>query len=234
MEAYFSQAGYDVRFEWGALGLRALAEQVRIFVIVDVLRFTTCVSVACARGAAVLPFPWKDGRLAGYAAEHGALVGEHYRISPSALASIPAGARIVLPSPNGSALSFEAASRGTVLAGCLRNASAVAARARALGEPVAVIAAGERWPDGSLRPALEDLIGAGAVIAGLSGALSPEARQARAAYELAAGDLEAVVRECASGRELLERGFGPDLPLAAALDADAVAPVLRDAAYTGE
>ena len=235
MPAYLTQDAYDVRFEWGERGLRALAEQARRFVIVDVLRFTTCVSVACARGAAVLPFRWRDARVGAYAAEHRALVaggGERYSLSPASLAEIPAGTRIVLPSPNGSALSFEAAAGGEVFAGCLRNASAVAARAAEEGGPVAVIAAGERWPDGSLRPALEDLLGAGAVIARLPGTLSPEARHARAAFELAASDLERTLRECASGRELLERGWANDLPFAAALDADPVAPLLRDAAYT--
>lgn len=232
LPAYLSQSGYDVRFEWGESGLRALAPETERFVIVDVLRFTTCVSLACARGAAVLPFPWKDARVAAYAAEHDAESGERYRLSPAALAELPAGARLVLPSPNGSALSLEAAGRGDVLAGCLRNARAVAARVAALGGPVAVIAAGERWPDGTLRPALEDLLGAGAVIARLGGKLSPEAQQARGAFERAARDLEGALRACASGRELEAKGFAADLPFAAALDADPVAPRLRDAAYT--
>jgi 2-phosphosulfolactate phosphatase len=234
LPGFLTQDAYDVRFEWGERGLRALAGDARVFVIVDVLRFTTCVSLACARGAAVLPFRWKDARVGAYAAEHDALVagaGERYSLSPASLVEIPAGTRIVLPSPNGSALSLEAAARGEVLAGCLRNASAVAARAAALGGPVAVIAAGERWSDGSLRAALEDQLGAGAVIARLPGTPSPEARHARAAFALAARDLDATLRGCASGRELLERGWANDLPFAAALDVDPVAPLLRDAAY---
>ena len=59
----------------------------------------------------------------------------------------------------------------------------VAAAARACGPRVAVIACGERWPDGGLRPSLEDRIGAGAVLACLDGAPSP--RQLTDVYLLA-------------------------------------------------
>ena len=141
----------------------------------------------------------------------------------------------MLPSPNGSQLAFLAAESGEVFAGSLRNASAVAARLRARGGPVAVIAAGERWKDDeTLRPAAEDLIGAGAIIARLHGSVSPEAALARAAYESAAPKLAQVLRECASGVELAERGFPRDVELAAELDASPVAPVLRAGAFAPE
>ena len=105
-----------------------------------------------------------------------------YTLSPSSLESIPAGTALVLPSPNGSALSLEAGAETPTYCACLRNAPAVAARLSASARRVNVIPAGEQWHDGSLRPCVEDLIGAGAVIAGLSGSLSPEAELARAAF----------------------------------------------------
>jgi hypothetical protein len=46
--AIFGQAGFDVRFEWGEAGLRALAPATDVLVLVDVLSFTTAVDVAVA------------------------------------------------------------------------------------------------------------------------------------------------------------------------------------------
>ena len=136
----------------------------------------------------------------------------------------------MLPSPNGSALSL-AAGDTPVLTGCLRNARAVAAAVAGYGHRVAVIAAGERWPAGGLRPAWEDLVGAGAIIAHLPGAPSPEARAARAAYADAYPDLPRLLAECGSGREIIERGFAHDVALAAEVDVSAAAPTLVEGAF---
>jgi 2-phosphosulfolactate phosphatase len=126
-----------------------------------------------------------------------------------------------------------AASLGAlVLAGCLRNASAVAARARQVGKRITVVPAGERWPNGTLRPAVEDWVGAGAVLRALPGRRSPEAQSAIAAFEDFAEDLRARLLSCSSGRELTERGFARDVELAAQVDVSTVAPVLKDNAFT--
>src|SRR5262249_40401261 len=121
-----------------------------------------------------------------------------------------------------------AAKHGHVLAGSLRNVAAVAARAKHLGGPFAIIPAGERWKDGTLRVAVEDLIGAGAVAAMLPGTLSPEATAAVASFRSAAPRLTEMLLASASGRELVERGFPEDVRLAAELDTDTVAPELID------
>ena len=115
--------------------------------------------------------------------------------------------RLVLPSPNGSAIAAAVttpSSQTDLLAASLRNVTATSRwiAGRGLGtpdRPVTVIAAGERWPDGSLRPALEDLLGAGAVIAALAraaaGPLSPEADAARRCYETAPDEPSAFPRK---------------------------------------
>jgi 2-phosphosulfolactate phosphatase len=78
-----------------------------------------------------------------------------------------------------------------------------------------VIAAGEKWPDGSLRPSLEDALGAGALISSMTAetsdlVLSPEAAAVRALYE-GTPFLAAAVRACASGEELVKAGFAEDV-----------------------
>jgi 2-phosphosulfolactate phosphatase len=95
-----------------------------------------------------------------------------------------------------------------------------------------VIAAGERWPNDALRPALEDLLGAGAVLSALEpDRPSPEARAAIATFRALERDLAATLRECASGRELVARGYPDDPRLAAELDASEAAPRLASGAY---
>lgn len=148
------------------------------------------------------------------------------------LLEVPAGTRVGLASPNGATVSLDLADAGAVvLAGCLRNASAVTAAARDLGRPVGVVAAGERRPDGSLRPAVEDLIGAGAILHALGGRPSPEARAAVAAFLDAAPDLPAALSTCVSGRELAARDLAADVRLAAEHDVSQTVPRLSGGAF---
>jgi 2-phosphosulfolactate phosphatase len=240
---YTDQRAYDVRFDWGGNGLAALQE-CATFIIVDVLSFSTCVSIAVDGGAAVLPFVYDAEAALEFAKQHDAIVaaprgvGSGYSLSPASLLGIASGTRLVLPSPNGSTLASAAGGmdggrgRRSVLAGCLRNRSAVARVAAARGGPVAVIAAGERWADGSLRPCVEDLWGAGAIIRALAGSRSPEASAACASFSAAmASGLRELLLGCASGRELVERGFAEDVALAGALDVSTAAAELRDGAF---
>jgi 2-phosphosulfolactate phosphatase len=63
------------------------------------------------------------------------------------------------------------------------------------------------------------------------GAQSPEAQAAVAAFRQAERDLPRLLRECASGRELIERGFAADVELAAACGVSAAVPRLVGDAF---
>ena len=235
--AYLEQREYDVRCEWGLHGVEILAPISDVVVIVDVLSFTTCVDIATANGAVVFPFRSGDAAASDYAHARNALLAgprgaarAPYSLSPASLLTVAAGVRLVLPSPNGSTLSL--ATGGTPsLAGCLRNSRAVAAHAQRLGRRVAVIPCGERWPDDSLRPAVEDLVGAGAIISHLAGSKSPEASAAQSVFAASRADLEGIVAPCASGQELIHRGFRTDVEQASRLDCSDTVPLLRGESY---
>jgi 2-phosphosulfolactate phosphatase len=201
---FYDQSQFAIRCEWGERGVSVLAGISDVVVIVDVLSFSTCVDIATGRGATVFPYRWKDSSCADFAAARNAIVavsrgsrGE-FSLSPASLLNIPAGTRLVLPSPNGAALSFCTGNTATIC-GCLRNCAAVANHASQLGKKIAVIPAGERWEDGSLRPSVEDLIVAGAIIRHLDGKRSPEADAAVAAFEKASADIAGWLRNCAFG-----------------------------------
>ena len=230
------QAEFDLRFDWGPHGVGQLSPLSDAVVIVDVLTFSTAVAVATARGAAVFPYRWNDDSASGYATrQHALLAGARgestYSLSPRSLMALARGSRVVLPSPNGATLSLATGATAT-FAGCLRNARAVALAAQGCGPRVAVIAGGEQWPNGDLRPSLEDHIGAGAILAQLDGNPSPEAVGAIAVYESARAHLHDTLRNCASGEELVEWGFEDDVVLAAELNRDNVAPRLRNGAFS--
>ena len=109
----------------------------------------------------------------------------------------------------------------------------MAQAAKKYGRRIAIIPAGERWPDGSLRPSFEDLMGAGAIINFLDGKCSPEARTAKFAFLAAEKDLETQLLQCGSGKELIERGYREDVLLAAELNISDCVPTLQNGAYIG-
>ncbi|MFN7975285.1 MAG: 2-phosphosulfolactate phosphatase [Acidobacteriota bacterium] len=217
-----------IRFAWGMRGLSAALADAGTVVIVDVLSFSTCVDVAVSRGAQILPAAI-PGQAATIAGRRGA---GRYSLSPESFLSCDAGERIVLPSPNGGALASACGGK-TTYTSCLRNATAVARAAARQAAPILVVAAGERRPDGSLRPALEDLLGAGAVIRHLPGRHSPDTAAAAGAFDALRHSLADALRRCASGQELVARGYARDVAIAAELDVSQAVPQLQHDAFVG-
>ena len=234
---FFHQQEFDVRCEWGKHGVRMLAPISDLIIIIDVLSFCTSVDIAVSRGAIVYPFFSQTQSALDFAHSVGAILAKSRReesgfsLSPESLLDIPGNTKIVLPSPNGSTLSL-AAKPSPVLAGCLRNAAAVANAAKKYGKKIGVIPAGERWKDDdSLRPCFEDLVGAGAIIRHLPGSHSPEASLAEAAFDGIQSNLGLYLQQCGSGRELIRRGFSNDVALASMMDVSQSAPTLVNDAY---
>ena len=227
-----------MRCEWGEQGVALLAPVSDVVIIVDVLSFSTAVEIANSQGAVVFPYAWKDETADTFATSVNAEVAgtghrHDYSLSPASLLNLPAGIRLVLPSPNGSTLSLLAGSTKTI-AGCLRNCRAVATSASKKGSKIAVVPAGERWEDGTLRPCFEDLVGAGAIISFLKGTTSPEAMAAASAFESASENIFDWLKACSSGKEKLKRGEEHDIKLAAELNASSCVPVLAHGAFVRE
>jgi len=204
--ASVDQSRYQVRLEWGAAGLARLAAA-DVVVVVDALTFSSDVSARVAAGETVA------------LADAG----------PDAVDAADVVRRA-------------AASGAVVLVGGLRNATAVAAEVvaeqgrRAARTSIAVVAVGETLDEGALRVATEDLLAAGAVIDALSALgidhTSPEAATACEAFRGLRGAVKHLLTATGSGQRLLEAGRRDDALAAAQVDADAVAPVLRDGVFT--
>ncbi|MFT4258522.1 2-phosphosulfolactate phosphatase [Microbacterium sp.] len=222
MPSPFDQSAYQVRLEWGVEGLARLAPA-DVVVVVDVLRFSSTLPDAVASGGAI------DLADAREWSSNGAAV------AAAAAATAPASAPVA------------------VLVGGLRNASAVARAVQRMQErrrartSVNVIAAGERDADGVLRVAVEDQLGAGAILAVLTDLgidhTSPEAAFAAEGFRALKGALRHLLTASGSGRELeigvastarmALSGIRPaSVAEAAELDATDVVPVLRDGRFT--
>ena len=249
----YGQAEFGLRFDWGPQGAGAISLGAAAVVVVDVLSFTTTLSVACDLGVDVFPYRSPDPSAESFAASKAAVLAVGRRsagttgvsLSPLSIrraaaagGSLAGGAKLVLPSPNGAAISRHLAERNALVVGAsLRNAAACARWiVDAVEGPIAVVAAGERWPGDALRPAVEDLWGAGYIIDALvdlgTGSMSPEAAAARAAFR-SLGSAVAAMAGCGSGRELAAAGYAEEIAVAAEVDTSDVVPVLTGEVFCG-
>jgi 2-phosphosulfolactate phosphatase len=239
---YFDQAPHRVRFDWGWRGCRAAAARGDLVVIVDVLRFSTMLATASSRGIQIVPASDADD-VEALQNQHRA-IGIENSLAPARYLEIEPGTRVVVRSPNGATCVRLAREAPEVVIGAIVNASAVAAHLReALSrdstelvevkrQDVTVVACGERWmdasEDGALRFAIEDYLGAGAILHRIGVDLSAEAQLCARAFEASKDQLLQLLLESGSGRELLARGDRASIELAATLDRFDLVPVLRN------
>jgi 2-phosphosulfolactate phosphatase len=240
----FSQHGYRIRVDWGREGVRSAAARGDIVVVVDTLSFSSAVATAVHHGATIYPCA-PDDDVEALRIRYGAEVAVprrdvpgrgRFSLSPLTYRGIAADTAVVIASPNGALCSRYGQHAPDLFVGTLNNARAVAGavsgRLDTTALCVTVIACGERWKtpseDGPLRFAIEDYIGAGAILSYLpSDARSPEAHVCAAAFEGIRDDLPRLIADCASGRELRAMGFGEDAAHAAELNIYDSVPILR-------
>ena len=238
-----------IRLAWGRRGAQAAAERGDILVVIDTLRFSTAAATAVHHGALIYPSPLDEALFNALAERVGGVVALHsqnpsphssvptrFTLSPRSYLGIEPGTRVVLPSPNGSTCCQYGAHAAALFVGALVNAQAVAGAVAHLLTTsnqlnATLLACGERWqvPDeeGILRFALEDYLGAGAVLSALPFAQTIEAQACSATLQAMQDHLEAVLWGCESGQELRDKGLGEDVSFAAQLNIYDTAPVLR-------
>lgn len=240
----FDQSPYNCRVEWGRRGAREAAERSDIIIIVDVLSFSSTVVSALNYGAEIYPYPPNlDGN--DYAQKISAeyILGRAEAakagkptLSPVSFNEEHTNKKYVLTSLNGAFCTWIASKVPALLIGSLLNASSVAAVANQLilqmNASVTVIPCGELWSNGkgdedTLRPAIEDYLGAGAILSYLEGEKSPEAEVCIGAFHQTKLKLEALIWDCGSGRELRERGFGADVKHCSRLNVYQTVPILK-------
>jgi len=199
---------------------------------------------------------WGTAGIARLAPADVVVVVDVLRFSSTVIDAVDSGVEVVLAeaagwSRNGAAVAA-ASSAATVLVGGIRNAAAVARAVQTIQErrqartSVAIIAAGELDDTGTLRFAVEDQLGAGAIVSALTARgidhTAPDAAVAAEGFHALRGAVRHMVGASGSGRELAvgvaatarieASGLVPtSVADAAALDAVDVVPVLRDGSF---
>ena len=238
---WFGQQPWRCRLEWGPRGAAAATARGDLLVVVDTLTFSTAVAAALHRGVAV--YPCRPGDQERLAEEVGAEAAVRrpdvphkgrFSLSPATLLASEGGAKVVLASPNGAACCVAVPAEACVVVGAFVNARAVARfvsdRLAEGGRAVTVLACGERWltpvEGEDLRFAVEDWLGAGAVLSHLDFDKSPEAQVCEAAFRGVQDRLEGVLLACGSGVELCANGYKEDVGHAARMDLYGTVPLL--------
>lgn len=232
---FFQQKEYNIKCEWGLEGLDALLDLSDVIIIIDILSFSTCVDIITSNKSPVFPYLYKDESALNFAKENNLILAEKRNkdkisLSPYSLINIPKNSKILLPSPNGSTLSFytnKAKKKLSVICSCLRNFRACAELAQEIGKNITIIPAGEKWNNNTTRFAIEDFLGAGAIISEIkSNSLSPESFLALNSFNSVKNDIYQIIKKSASGKELIEKGFEEDVKIACELNASNNTPIL--------
>jgi 2-phosphosulfolactate phosphatase len=239
-----TQDAYRCRLDWGWSGVRQAADRGDIVVIVDTLSFSTTAVTAVQHSGIIYPCATQEqaARVAQQVGSELAVMRKEvpargrFSLSPRTYLALEPGCKVAIASPNGATCCGYGSQAPALLVGTLINARTVAAALSQLleREPdlnATIIACGERWripsEDGPLRFAIEDYLGVGAILSYLNYETAPEAKVCRGAFLQASDDIEALLWDCATGRELRDKGFGEDVRHAARLNVYETVPILQ-------
>jgi len=244
MENIFNQSPFQCRMDWGIRGVKEASLRGDIIVIVDVLSFSSAITNAVHQRAIIYPFPRTgDINEFGKSVNAEVCILERSRARELGLPSLSAtsfneshkGKKYVISSINGATCVKEASGNNYIFIGCLLNASAVAIVVNQIQQDknlnITVIASGERWSGNKdeprdLRPSIEDYLGAGAILELLNGTKSPEAKVCIGAYQNSKSELDELILDSSSGRELLNMGFSDDVKFCSQVDVFKEVPIL--------
>lgn len=214
-------------------------------IIVDVLSFSSTVVTGLNYGAIIYPYPpHLNGK--AYAQSLGALYilgrAEAARLDAPTLSPVTFNhshdrQKYVLSSLNGAFCTWIASHIPALFIGSLLNASVVASAASqisaSLKANITVVPCGEVWNgvkefEDSLRPAMEDYLGAGAILSRIEGKQSAEVQVCIGAFQHSKSTLSRLIWDCTSGIELRERGFEKDVKHCSRLNIYQTVPILKN------
>lgn len=196
----------------------------RVCAVFDVLRATTTITAALAAGVkeihlfdslAAARLARRDGLLCG---EEACLKPEAFDLgnSPGQFTSQHRDQRLFMCTTNGTRALLAARSADAVFTAALVNASAAARAMQKTGKDIVLLCAGTNG-----EVAMEDVLGAGAVIAALDRPMleSDTARMALKLFESCRNDLRTVLAQTRGGQNVIAAKLDEDIDFAARLDA---------------
>ncbi len=244
MKNIFDQSPYQCRMDWGVRGVQEASKRGDIIVVVDILSFSSAITNAVHQGVIIYPFP-REGDINEFGKQVDAEVCilERSRARELGLPSLSATSfneshknkKFVISSINGATCVKAAGENNYIFIGCFLNVSAVANTINQIQKEkninITVIASGERWSSDEgepkeLRPSIEDYLGAGAILELLDGTKSPESKVCISAYKNSKSELNELILDSSSGRELMNIGFPEDVKFSSQLDIFTEVPLL--------
>ncbi len=234
-------------FDWGVFGVQQAVRRGDIIIVVDVLSFSTSVAIAVKNSAFIFPaksdedaMNLKDQFRTEISVKRNEVPSKgKFSLSPATYYEIEPETKITLLSPNGATCTRQIDNSRSVFCGALVNCSTVAEaafnEAVKQNNNITVVACGERLKGSDdiykIRMAVEDYLGAGAILSKIPLPKTAESIVCENAYGKLANHVPDLIWKCESGVELRAMNFGNDIHIATNLNSIPVAPIYKNGFY---